>query len=312
VAQRARYARWVDELGRSPIAVDMATANTQHYEVPAAFFRHVLGRHLKYSCAYWPPGVTTLDEAEDAMLTLSAERAGLADGQAVLDLGCGWGSMTLWIAERHPASAVTAVSNSRSQAEFIRAQCGQRGLTNVVVTTADVSTYEPSRRFDRVVSIEMFEHLRNYGAMLARVAGWLERDGEMFLHIFSHRDCAYPYEDRGPTDWMARHFFTGGMMPSDGLLAEFQDDLTIDAHWQLDGTHYARTADAWLGRMDANRDRIMPIFHQTYGEHADRFWSYWRIFFLAVSEMFGHAGGREWIVSQYRLAPEALRARARG
>ena len=286
----------VAELRSSAIAIETAAANAQHYELPAAFFARVLGPHLKYSSAYWPAGVDTLGAAATAMLGLTAERAGLADGQTVLDLGCGWGALTLWAAARYPRSRFTAISHSRSQRDYIAAQALLRGLANVTAQTADVRTAVlPAGAFDRVVSIEMFEHMRNYGALLARIAGWLAPDGALFVHVFAHREHAYPFEDQGASDWMAREFFTGGLMPSARLLHHFQDDLQITNEWQLPGTHYARTAEAWYKNLVAHRDEVTEIL----GEPA-RF-QRWRAFFLACAEMFGFHAGREWLVAHYRL-----------
>ena len=288
----------ITELRKSEIAIATAAANAQHYEVPAAFFQRVLGPHLKYSACYWPPGVDTLGAAEAAMLELTAERAGLADGQAVLDLGCGWGSLSLWAAARYPDSRFTAVSHSRSQHDHIVAQARARGLTNLTVRTADVRTVElPAGAFDRVVSIEMFEHMRNYAALLHRIAGWLSPAGSLFVHVFAHRDHAYPFEDAGASDWMAREFFTGGLMPSARLLHHFQDDLEITEDWQLDGTHYARTAEAWYDNLMAHRAAAAEIL----GGRAKL--QRWRVFFLACAELFGYRRGLEWIVVHYRLQP---------
>ena len=287
----------VAELRGSDIAIDTAAANAQHYEVPAAFFQRVLGPHLKYSSCYWPAGVDTLGAAETAMLGLTAERAGLADGQAVLDLGCGWGSLTLWAAARFPKSRFTAISNSSSQRDYIAAQARARGLTNVTVQTADVRTIElPTGAFDRVVSIEMFEHMRNYAALLRRIAGWLAPGGALFVHVFAHRHHAYPFEDAGASDWMAREFFTGGIMPSARLFHHFQDDLQIADEWQLDGTHYARTAEAWYRNLMTHRTEVIEIL----GARAKL--ERWRVFFLACAELFGYRGGREWIVAHYRFS----------
>ncbi len=288
----------VDELRQSDIAIDTAAANAQHYEVPAAFFQRVLGPHLKYSSCYWHVGVDSLGAAETAMLGLTAERAGLADGQAVLDLGCGWGSLTLWAAARFPHSRFTAISNSRSQRDFIMAQARLRGLANVTVETADVRTLElPAGSFDRVVSIEMFEHMRNYAVLLRRIAGWLRPDGALFVHVFAHRQYAYPFEDAGASDWMAREFFTGGLMPSARLLHHFQDDLAIAGEWQLEGTHYARTAEAWYRNLMAHRAEVIDLL----GARASL--ERWRVFFLACAELFGYRDGREWIVAHYRFRP---------
>ncbi|HEX4422729.1 MAG TPA: cyclopropane-fatty-acyl-phospholipid synthase family protein [Kofleriaceae bacterium] len=286
----------VEELRGSELAVETAAANAQHYEVPAAFFLRVLGPHLKYSSCYWPAGVGGLDAAEAAMLELTAARAGLADGQRVLDLGCGWGSLTLWAAARFPGSRFTAISNSHSQRDFITAQARARGLANVTVQTADLRTAVlPAAAFDRVVSIEMFEHMRNYQLLLRRIAGWLAPGGALFVHVFAHRQYAYPFEDAGASDWMAREFFTGGLMPSFDLLPQFQDDLQLAAQWQLDGTHYARTAEAWYENLMAHRAELATILGGA--AKVER----WRVFFLACAELFGYRHGREWGVAHYRF-----------
>jgi cyclopropane-fatty-acyl-phospholipid synthase len=291
----------IAELRESDIAIETAAANAQHYEVPAAFFQWVLGPHLKYSSCYWPAGVDTLGAAEIAMLGLTAERAGLADGQAVLDLGCGWGSFTLWAAARFPHSTFTAISNSRSQRDHVTAEARARGLANVTVRAADVRTLElPAGIFDRVVSIEMFEHMRNYQALLRRIAGWLRPGGALFVHVFAHRRHAYLFEDTGASDWMAREFFTGGIMPSARLLHHFQDDLRIADEWQLDGTHYARTAEAWYENLMTHRAELEDLL----GGPAKL--QRWRVFFLACAELFGYRAGREWLVAHYRFqAPMA-------
>jgi len=304
-AQRARLLAWVEECRRGPIALATAHANAQHYEVPAEFFVRVLGKRRKYSSAYWPPGVATLDAAEDAMLALTCERARLADGQRILELGCGWGSLSLWMAEHYPQAAITAVSNSASQKRFIDAAAKARGYPNLTVVTADMNAFDPAAihggaAFDRVVSVEMFEHMRNYELLLRRIAGWLVPDGLLFVHIFTHRTFAYPYLDQGPSDWMARHFFTGGQMPSHDLLLRIDRDLDALEHWRLHGTHYARTLEAWLVRMDAAHDAIMPLFRTVYGSAAaGRWWHQWRVFFLACAELFAYRGGEEWGVSHY-------------
>jgi cyclopropane-fatty-acyl-phospholipid synthase len=287
-------------LRESPLAVSTDAANEQHYEVPAEFFGLVLGPHLKYSCAFWPEGIETLREAEEAMLQLTCERALLEDGQSVLELGCGWGSLSLWMAARYPNSRITAVSNSRSQKLWIDQTARQRGIENLQVVTCDMRDFTTESTFDRVVSVEMFEHMRNYEELLRRIAGWLRPGGRLFVHLFSNIHVPYLFEDKGPSDWMARYFFTGGQMPSDDLLGQFQNDLQLISHDTLDGTHYRKTAEAWLANMDANEGAVKKIFAGTYGEQQmPRFFAYWRIFFLAVEEVWGYRNGSEWIVSHY-------------
>lgn len=288
----------------SPIAPLPELANEQHYEVSPAFFEHVLGPRHKYSCGLWTDGVKDLAEAEEAMLALCCERAELSDGLRVLDLGCGWGSLSLWIAEHYPQSQVLAVSNSKPQREFILARCDQLGLSNVEVVTADVNSFAPGRRFDRVMSVEMFEHVRNHELLLSRIASWLEPTGKLFVHHFSHRDRSYPFETQGEDDWMGRQFFSGGMMPSDDLLLHCQRDLVVEEKWHVNGAHYQKTSDAWLARQDARRQEVLPILAKIYGTEDARLWNQrWRLFFLACSELFGYRQGNEWWVTHVRMAP---------
>ena len=299
----ARFRDLLDELRQSPVAIETAAANEQHYELPTRFFQLCLGKRLKYSSCFYETGNESLDQAEEAMLALYCARAQLEDGQDILELGCGWGSLTLWMAERFPNSHITAVSNSATQRAHIEATCGQRGWKNVTVLTRDVNLLElaPSS-FDRCVSVEMFEHMRNYDVLLGKIASWLRPGGQLFVHIFCHRNLMYPFETSGDDNWMGRYFFTGGLMPAADTLLYFQRELRIEQRWLLPGTHYQKTSDHWLANQDANRDEVMAVLGAAYGpQEAARWHQRWRMFWMSCAELFGYDGGSEWIVAHYRF-----------
>ena len=284
-----------------PIALFPEDANAQHYELPAAFFSQALGPRRKYSCCLYPSATTTLAEAEEYALAETAAHAALADGQAILELGCGWGSLSLWMAEHYPAARITAVSNSAPQREYIETQAARRGLLNLTVVTADMNVFDTDARFDRVVSVEMFEHMSNWPALLGRIDRWLLPEGRLFLHVFSHQATPYRFDHADKADWIAQHFFTGGIMPSHNLIRHVAAPFTLEADWRWSGTHYARTAEDWLANYDARAEAIEPILRQTYGRDWQLWQRRWRLFFLATAGLFGAMGGAEWGVSHYRL-----------
>ena len=302
-AASLRFRQRLDDLRQSPVAIHTDAANAQHYELPPRFFELCLGKRLKYSSCYFPDGIETLDQAEEAMLALYGERAQLADGQDVLELGCGWGSLTLWMAQHFPQSRIVAVSNSRPQREFIEGRCRERGLSNVRVITQDVNRLQLEHaQFDRCVSIEMFEHMRNYDTLLGRIAAWLKPGGKLFVHVFCHRELMYPFESDGDDNWMGRYFFTGGLMPSADTLLWFQQDLVIEQQWRMNGAHYEKTANAWLANQDAHRAEVALILQQAYGDQASIWNQRWRMFWMACAELFGYRGGNEWLVGHYLFA----------
>ncbi len=299
--QRERFIR---DLQIADVAPLPDRANEQHYEVPAKLFRLMLGPQMKYSCCWWDAGVRTLADAEGAALDRTAVRAGIQNGLRILELGCGWGSLSLWMASRFPSSQIVGVSNSASQRLFIAREAARLGLSNLQVVTADMNAFVPVGRFDRIVSVEMFEHMRNYHVLLGRIAGWLAPGGRLFVHVFCHRRSPYFFEDKGAGDWMARHFFSGGLMPSADLLPSVPSPLALERQWLWDGRHYERTANAWLANLDGNRGAALEVLAATYGPgDAARWLGRWRIFFMACAELFGYAEGQEWGVAHYRFAP---------
>ena len=301
--ESARYDRaaYVADLKTRALAEQTAAANEQHYEVPTPFYQYCLGRHLKYSACFYATGTEALDDAEAAMLALCAERARLADGQHILELGCGWGSLALYNAQKFPHAKITAISNSRTQKEFIDTEARKRGLTNLRILTCDINAFDIAPgQFDRVVSVEMFEHLKNYERLFANIARWLKPGGFLFAHIFTHSRLSYHFVPRDASDWMSRYFFTGGQMPAHDLLPQFQDDLKLVQDWKLSGRHYQQTAEHWLQNMDRHKEEILLLFADTYGrENAMKWWAYWRVFYLACAELWGYRTGEEWLVSHY-------------
>lgn len=299
-AQQQHLMQLIDELKKSPIAIETNAANEQHYEVPTEFYKYCLGKHLKYSSGYWKEGVKDIDVSERDMLELTCQRAELQNGQEVLELGCGWGSLSLYMAEKFPGSSFTVVSNSRTQKLYIDEEARRRGLPNLRVLTINMNDFDLPHTFDRVVSVEMFEHMRNYQKLMKLVAAMLKPSGKLFVHIFTHKEYSYKFEVKDESDWMSRYFFTGGIMPGDNLLLYFNENLCIENHWRVNGLHYSKTSEAWLANMDKNREKIMPLFEKTYGrEQALKWWVYWRIFYMACAELWGYNRGNEWFVSHY-------------
>ena len=297
---RENFMTWIDELKRSPIAIHPQAANEQHYEVPARFYDAVLGEHNKYSCCYWDNTTKTLSQAEENALKITCEHAQLEDGHRILELGCGWGSLTLWMAQHYPSAKITAVSNSSSQREFILKKAEQMQLDNIEVITCDMNDFNTEYTFDRVVSVEMFEHMRNWDVLFQKVSNWLNPEGKFFMHVFTHHQVPYAFEVKDSSDWMSQYFFTGGMMPSDDLPLYFQNDLRINHSWVWNGEHYAKTCNAWLSEMDTQRSELMPLFKEVYSsDQASLWWMRWRLFFMACAELFAYENGQQWHVKHY-------------
>ncbi len=301
IGTEARFAELLQRMRSGPIAEGTVEANTQHYELPPDFLGLLLGPRRKYSCGLWDAGVTTLAESEEAMLRVSCERAGVGDGMRVLDLGCGWGALSLWLAEHYPNAQITAVSNSHGQRHFIEARAAESGIENLTVITADINAFDPGERFDRVMSVEMFEHMRNWRELLRRISTWLEPDGKLFVHVFSHRTLPYLFEGT----WAAERFFTAGLMPSHELIAHFQEDMLLEQRWAVPGTHYAQTLRAWLARLDANRAEALALLAGTDGRsgRSRALLGGWRLFLISTDVIWASGGGNRWMVSHYLLSP---------
>lgn len=298
--QLADLIRFKQSIEDMPIAVETDKAKTQHYELPTSFFKLVLGKNLKYSCCYFQDKSDTLGDAENAMLDLYCERAQVKDGQSILDVGCGWGSLSLYIARKYQNCSITGICNSTTQKAHIEEQCRDLQLSNVNIIVADISKFEMESSFDRVISIEMFEHMKNYKALLKKLTMWMKEDSLLFVHHFCHKVFSYHFEDMNEDDWITRYFFSGGTMPSANLLLYFQDDVAVVNHWLVNGMHYSRTSEEWLKRMDQNAAAIRPIMESTYGKDSATKWTaYWRTFFISVAELFGYNNGDEWMVSHY-------------
>jgi cyclopropane-fatty-acyl-phospholipid synthase len=300
-ANRAALDEFAASLREGAIALEIGERTRRHYGLPPSFFREVLGPRMKFSCCLFPPGVEDLGQAEEAMLAETCGRAGIEDGMEVLDLGCGWGSLALWIAEKYPGCRVTAVTNTDQQREFIEACCAERGITTVRAITRDLNDFRAEGTFDRVMAVELLEYLHNWRETLARIAGMLTPEGKLFAHLFSHCRFSYPYESEGEDTYLGRYFFAGGLMPSVDLLSRFQDDLVLENRWSVSGAHYRKTAEAWLARLDSGKAAVLPILRENHGVEGSVWLQRWRLFFMACAEMWGYREGDEWGVSHYLL-----------
>lgn len=293
--------QFIEKQNTFPIAVNTVDANEQHYEVPTDFYHFVLGANKKYSSGHWDNS-TNLDDAETEMLEITTQRAHLVDGQDILELGCGWGSLTLYMGKKYPNSKITGVSNSTTQKKFIESEAKKRGINNITIVTCDINEFDIADKFDRVVSVEMFEHMRNYDKLLSKVKSFLKDDGKLFVHIFVHKDTPYYFDVKDDSDWMSKYFFSGGIMPSDDLLYHFENHFKVVEHNKVNGVHYSKTAEAWLENQDKNKKEIMELFENHYGKkEALKWFSYWRVFFMACSELWKYKNGEEWFVSHYLL-----------
>lgn len=293
-------ADWITSLKDQPLAEKTEAANEQHYEIPSDYFKKVLGPNLKYSCGYWLEDCNSLEASEVRMLEMTCQRAELKNGQKVLELGCGWGSLSLWMAQKYPESTITAVSNSHSQRKYIEEQARVRRICNLKVITCDINHFQPDAAYDRIVSVEMFEHVRNHQALFRRIEGWLEQSGKLFVHVFAHKESTYLFEANKASDWMSRYFFSGGIMPAADLLpTAAKGILKTEGIWKINGTHYSKTLEAWLQKQDTAEPVILEILRLCYGESAPLWLQRWRMFYMASSELFAYRNGEEWIVMHY-------------
>ena len=291
---------FINDMDAAPLALVPDLANEQHYEIPAEFYNLCLGKNKKYSSCFWEKNTSNLDDAEDISLQLTAEHANLKDGLAILELGCGWGSLSLWMASHFPKASITSVSNSASQKAYITSEAKKRNINNLQVITCDMNDFSSNEKFDRVVSVEMVEHMRNHRKLFANIKKWLKPEGYFMMHIFVHKSQPYLFEVKDDDDWMSKYFFSGGMMPSDDLPSFFQEDLTLKNTWRWSGEHYEQTANAWLENIDANKAKALTVLEKIYGKNNAVMWlNRWRIFFMACAELWGYKGGKEWFVSHY-------------
>lgn len=300
--QLSSLLHFAHSLEEMPIAIKTEDPKSQHYELPTSFFKLVLGKNLKYSCCYFPDKSSTLEDAENAMLEMYCKRAQVEDGHSVLDIGCGWGSLSLYISQKYTNCRITGICNSKTQKAYIEEQCQELQLQNVEIIVADISTLEMEATYDRIFSIEMFEHMKNYKDLLKKISGWMKHDSLLFVHHFCHKAFAYHFEDKSDDDWITRYFFSGGTMPAANLLLYFQEDVSVVDHWLVNGKHYAQTSEEWLKRMDKNLASIKPIMESTYGKDSAVKWTvYWRTFFISVAELFGYNDGEEWMVALFHF-----------
>ena len=299
--RQEKLKEFISALEKQPIAVNTKEANSQHYELPARFFEMVLGQHLKYSCSYFRSKRDTLDDAELNMLDLYVQRSQIRNGDRVLELGCGWGSLTLHLARNFPDCKIIALSNSKTQKDFIGQKMKTENIRNVEIIVEDINDFNIDKKFDRIVSIEMFEHVRNYKKLFKKIYNFLKKDGLLFIHIFSHKEIAYPFEAKDRSDWMSKYFFTGGTMPSSYLLTYFMHPFRVKDHWMVSGKQYYYTSCKWLDNMDKHRSEIIDLFKMVYGQDHKLWYQYWRIFFIAVAGLFGYGDGDQWLINHYLL-----------